>query len=198
MQRKPLSKMIDFFMKAMSIRFLLLLVLLVSCVLVPAQVICPADTFPVPSGNAYQLFYLQRQPNTNTIAVELNVKKGQVDIDNPVHVYWLRFTEKGQRAELNFIQRTFAYGMNIDKLANNQYDLSFVSYKKLKIRLERGTNNTWRALYKMANGNNMILRRIYLHINGGTMWKPKIEYVELKGVEPGSYKEIRERIGVKA
>jgi Domain of unknown function (DUF4833) len=169
------------------------------CTGLSAQSTSPADTFPVPSGNPYQLFYLQRQPNTNTIAVELNIKNGQVDLDNPVHVYWLRYQhENGQRVELNFIQRNFAYGMNVDKISPGIYNLSFVSYKKLKIRLERGANNVWRAFFHAANGSNIILKRIYLHINGGTLWKPKVDYVELKGLEQGTYKEVRERINVRA
>ena len=33
------------------------------------------EGFPVPAGNAKQLFYLQRTSNTNTIVYELNLKK---------------------------------------------------------------------------------------------------------------------------
>lgn len=162
-----------------------------------SQQTSPVDTFPVPAGNTYQLFYLQRQPNTNTIVVELNVTENKLNLDNPVHVFWLRYTEKGQRAELNFIQRNFAYGINSKKIADGVYELYFVSYKKLKFRLEKGADSQWRVFTNLSNGERMILRRVYLHINGGSFWKPNVEYVELKGNEPGSYKELKERIHVK-
>ncbi|HET7116164.1 MAG TPA: DUF4833 domain-containing protein, partial [Hanamia sp.] len=88
-----------------------LVILIVYTIPVFAQMTSPADTFPVPKRDVYNLFYLQRQPNTNTIMVDLNVKNDQLDMDNPVHVYWIRYQEKGQSEELNWIQRKFAYGI---------------------------------------------------------------------------------------
>ena len=35
--------------------------------------------FPIPKGNARQLFFLQRTPNTNTIVCELNFTGENVD-----------------------------------------------------------------------------------------------------------------------
>lgn len=175
--------------------------LLINLLIIPnfifAQIISPSDTFPVPPKNKYDLFYLQRQPNANTIVVELNVKSGRVDEQSPVNVYWIRFTEKGQRMGLNFIQRKFAYGIDSKKIKECMYELNFVSYKKLKIRLESDSVNTWRVFYKQANGSFIILRRIYIHINGGSFWSPTIEYVEIKGNDLLSNKEVRERIKLK-
>jgi hypothetical protein len=171
------------------------LIIIPTCLL--AQITSPCDTFPVPPKNKYDLFYLQRQPNANTIVVELNVKNGKVDDENPVHAYWIRFTEKGQRAGLNYIQRTFAYGIDSKKIKEGIYELNFVSYKKLKIRLERDSENTWRVFYKLVNGNFITLKRIYLHINGGSFWSPNVEYVEIKGNNTLTNKEVRERIKLK-
>lgn len=98
-----------------------------------AQAGSPADTFPVPNRDFYQLFYLQRQPNSNTIVADLNVKNGKVDSENPVHIYWLRYAEQGQKAELNWIQRTFAYGIQAKKIDEGNYKFNFVSYKKSEI-----------------------------------------------------------------
>lgn len=153
----------------------------------------PADTFPIPEGNPYQLFYLQRQPNSNTIVVELNRRSDRVDSANPVHVFWIKYTENGKIRELTFIQRTFAYGLQVKKISENVYDLNFISYKKMKFRLQKGDNNIWVVYAKLKNGSTIILRRVYLHINGGSFWKPNVEYVELKGDEPGTFVEKRER-----
>jgi hypothetical protein len=157
----------------------------------------PADTFPVPRNSGYQLFYLQRQPNTNTIVVDLNVENGKVDLDNPVNVYWIRFPEGGKKAKLNFIQKEFAYGIQTKKIAEGKYDLNFVSYKKKKFRLEKGPDNIWQVYYTLDDGSRIVLKRIYLHIHGGSFWKPNIEYVEFKGIDPVNHKEIRERIILK-
>jgi Domain of unknown function (DUF4833) len=184
-------------MRILLIRLVLLMTLSYCPQILFSQIISPADTFPVPSGNPLQLFYLQRQPNTNTIVVELNVTNNKLNLDNPVHVYWIRYTEKGQKAELNFIQRNFAFGMDTKKIADGVYDLNFVSYKKMKFRLEKSAGNIWRVFANLSNGQKMILRRVYLHINGGSFWKPNVEYIELKGNEPVTYKTVREKIIVK-
>ncbi len=185
-------------MKPVFIKYIFLaLVVFCSSHIIMAQSTSPADTFPVPGRNAYQLFYLQRQPNSNTIIVALNVKKGKLDLDDPVHVYWIRYTEDGQTKELNWIQRTFAYGMQTKKISDGVYELNFVSYKKMKFSLELGTDKVWRVFANLKDGSEMIVRRIYLHVNGGSFWKPNVEYVELKGDQPVTYKEVRERISVK-
>ncbi len=67
----------------------------------------------------------------------------------------------------------------------------------MRFTLERGTDKLWRVFANLKNGSRIILRRIYLHVNGGSFWNPNVEYVELKGNEPGTYKEARERISVK-
>jgi len=162
-----------------------------------AQSRSPADTFPVPPGNSIRLFYLQRQPNTNTIAYDLNVINNKLDTDDPVHGYWIKYTDNGQREELNWIQRTFAYGIHSKKISNSVYELNFVSYKKRKFWLEKDQAGLWRVYANLGNGKKMILKRIYIQIDGGSFWNPNIEYVELKGLEPETNQEVRERIQIK-
>lgn len=162
-----------------------------------AQNRSPADTFPLPPETPDQLFYLQRQPNSNTIIYDVNVKNNILDTDDPVHVYWIRYTEKDQREELSWMQRTFAYGIHSKKISNNVYELNFVSYKKRKFWLEQNAEGHWQVFATMSNGKKMILKRIYIQINGGSFWSPNIDYVELKGLEPDTNQEVRERVKIK-
>ena len=166
------------------------------CLKATGQNNCPADTFPIPGTGPNQLFYLQRQPNANTIIVDLNINKGKVDIDNPVHVYWIKYENDGQKSELNWLQRTFAFGIQSKKISERAYELNFVSYKKMKFNLELGADKLWRVYAKTNTGSRIILRRLYLHVNGGTFWKPNIEYVELKGDEPSTNREVRDRFKI--
>lgn len=148
--------------------------------------------YPVPTGNANQLFYLQRPPNANTIVCELNYKNGVLDADEPVHVFWLRYGEQGQRAELSFIQRKFAYGVKTTRVSDGKYELHFVSYKKYSMYLMKGANNRYNV-YAPINNKQAILNRVFVKINGGSFWSPNIEYVELKGTDPATGKEVIER-----
>ena len=57
-----------------------------------------------------RLFYIQRDPNTNTICYELNVdKNGKFEEEDPVHVFWIRYPEGGMRKELNFIPVSYTH-----------------------------------------------------------------------------------------
>ena len=151
--------------------------------------------FPVPSGNSRQLFYLQRTPNTNTIVYELNYKDGIIDADEPVHGFWIRYQEDGQREDLNYIQRKFAYGLKTKKITENQYEISFVSYKKYKMYLRMGTDKKFH-LYTSINQKTAELTSIYLKINGGAFWTPNIEYVDIYGIDPNSRSVIKERMKI--
>lgn len=170
------------------------------CVLFFAAVIAvislyAQDKFPVPAGNPNQLFYLQRTSNTNTIVCELNLDKGALDADDPVHVFWIRYADDGQREELNYIQKKFAYGVKAILIEKDKYELHFVSYKKYRMYLMRGNNNKFNV-YATINKKEAILNRIFVKISGGSFWTPNVEYVELKGIDPSTGKEVMERMKI--
>jgi hypothetical protein len=162
---------------------------------VRAVVTDPQDTFPVPSGNINQLFYLQRNANTNTIVCELNYdKNGQLDKESPVHVFWLRYQyEGGIRKELNYIQRNFAYGIKSEDIGNGNYRIWFVSYKKIKFLLTRSPKDNKYYAIATINQKPAILRRMFVKVDGGSFWAPNVVYMELKGTDPVTGKEQVER-----
>lgn len=162
---------------------------------VSALVVNAQDKFPVPEGNPNQLFYLQRTANTNTIVCELNTKNGVVDANDPVNVFWIRYSESGQKEELNFIQRKFAYGVKATYVSKDKYQLHFVSYKKYPMYLMKGSDNRYNV-YGTINKKQAILHRIFVKINGGSFWTPNVEYVELKGTDPSTGKEVMERMKI--
>jgi len=155
------------------------------------------ETFPVPPANSHSLFYLQRTPNSNTILVELNEKNGVVDKDDPTHVLWLRYTEQGQRQELNWIQRHFAYGLKQEDMGNDTWELRFVSYKKIPMYLKRSPADNKHHVYCEISGKQAVLSRVYIRIDpGGTFWSPNVKWLELKGTDVQTGKELVQRIKV--
>jgi len=151
--------------------------------------------FPIPTGNSKQLFYLQRTTNKNTLIYEINYNNGNLDKENPLHGYWIRYQEDGQKEELNFIQKTFAYGIKTKNIAENQYELCFVSYKKFKMYLRLGADKKFH-LYTSINQKTAELTSIYLKINGGAFWTPNIEYVDIYGLDPISRSVVKERMKI--
>ncbi|WP_460551147.1 DUF4833 domain-containing protein [Ferruginibacter profundus] len=152
--------------------------------------------FPVPSGNANQLFYLQRTPNINTVVYEVNyTKTGELDTIEPVHVFWIRYGEKGQRAELSGIQRHYAYGIKTKWLAKDFYELRIVAYKKRLFYMRKTEDNRY-YVYTSVNNRQIMVNRIFLKINGGTFWSPNVEYIEFKGIDLVTGLEATEQIKV--
>lgn len=155
------------------------------------------DTFPVPRFNAKTQFYVQRTPNTNTIMYELNLKNGVLNEDNPIHVYWIRYTEGGGTQELSYIQRKFAYGVKTSKIADDKFKLLFAAYDKVPLYLMKSTAGIYHT-YVELDGKMIVLKRLYIRIDpGGTFWAPNVKYVEFKGADVATGKEVIKRINPK-
>lgn len=153
--------------------------------------------FPTPQGISNQLFYLQRDPNTNTIICQLNVDTdGELNKKEPIKVYWLRYGEKGEKEDLSYIQKKFAYGIQTKAIGNEQYELKFVSYKKFPMYLMKSADDKKYHVYVTVNKKKIQLERIFLRIEGGSFWLPNVKYVELKGVDTANKTPIVERIKV--
>ena len=151
--------------------------------------------FPVPNGVPNQLFYLQRDPNTNTVIYQLNVDRaGHLDENEPVNVFWLRYDEHGERKELNFIQRKFAYGLTAEKLATDKYELKFAAYGKLRFYLLRSPTDKAFHVYTTIAGKQLQLERVFLRIEGGTFWVPNVKYIEFKGLSTATREPLVERV----
>ena len=160
----------------------------------PKAVIEPQDTFPVPKGNSKQLFYLQRTANTNTIICELKYNKnGELDEEDPVHVFWIRYPEGGHKKELSYIQRVFAYGIKSQMLGKDSYKLHFVSYKKRPFYLMRSPKDNQFKVYATINNQQAVLNRIFVKVDGGTFWSPNVIYMEMKGIDEQTGKEVMQR-----
>ena len=149
--------------------------------------------FPVPGNIPNMMFYMQRTPNSNTIIYDLNIQKdGKLDKDEPINVYWIRYADGGEKKELNYIQRKFAYGIKVKPIGNDKYDIRSVAYTKKEMYLMKSPTGEYH-IYTKINNVMAILNRIYLQIEGGTFWFPNVVYIEMKGIDPVSGKEIKEQ-----
>ncbi|TDN36410.1 DUF4833 domain-containing protein [Hymenobacter sp. UV11] len=157
----------------------------------------PMLTYPVPAGVANQLFYLQRDPNTNTIIYQLNLNGGgQLNEEEPISVFWLRYDEQGQRKDLNFIQRKFAYGLTAKKLAADKYELKFAAYDKVPFYLMKSSVDKAYHVFTVIGNKQIVLTRVYLRIEGGTFWVPNVRYIEFKGWNAATHEPVVMRVNV--
>ncbi len=153
--------------------------------------------FPTPKGIQEELFYLQRDPNTNTVIYELNLKSdGNVDAEQPVNVYWVRYAENGQKEELSYVQKKFAYGVQSKAIGNNEYELRIVSHKKLPLLLKKSGSDQKYHVYIKANDKQIMLDRVFVRIEGGSYWIPNVKYVEVKGGSTKTARPVVERLKI--
>lgn len=151
------------------------------------------ESFPVPAFEGL-LFYIQRDPNTNTICYELQTDRhGNLARSTPVKPFWIRYAENGAKTELNYIQRTFAYGIKSKRIGENQYELRAVAYPKHRLVLKKDQDNRYRVFTEIHQKES-ILKRIFIRIDGGTFWSPNVLYIELTGVEVATGKPVVQRI----
>jgi hypothetical protein len=151
--------------------------------------------FPIPKGITNQLFYLQRDPNRNTLIYELNIdKSGNLKEDEPVLAYWIRYDENQLKKDLSYVQRKFAYGIDAKKISKDQFELRFVSHKKLPLYLTRSSEDKKFHVYVTINNKKLLLDRIFVRIEGGSFWIPNVKYVELRGVNQANDTMVTERL----
>ena len=152
------------------------------------------DEFPVPKNIPGLLFYIQRDPNANTIIYHLNMdEQGRLSQKNPVDAFWIRYTDGGEKRDLNYLQRKFAYGINSKSIGNSTYELRSVAYSKMPLYLRKDSKNEYHV-YANINKKECILSRVFIHIDGGTFWSPNVVYIELKGTETATGKTVVQRI----
>lgn len=149
--------------------------------------------YPIPPHNPGQLFYLQRPPNTNTVVYELNMENGELNKKQPIHAYWINYAKKGQTEELTDIQRKYAYGIRTTRLDDNSFECYLAAYKKLKLFLKEGEDKQYH-IYTTVNDKQIMVNRIYIAVNGGSLFKPNIDYVQLNGIDTATGAATEERI----
>lgn len=150
--------------------------------------------FPIPSGNSNQLFYLQRNENINTLVYELNEQNGNLNMENLIHVFWILYAKNSQHEELSEVEKKFAYGIKSVSSTKEQYQFTLVAYPKISLQLIKDSNQKYH-IYTTPVKQQMMLNRIYIKVKEGSFrLEPEVEYIEFRGTDVVSGKEITEQI----
>ena len=157
----------------------------------------PRSAFPHPEGINNLLFYIQRAKDINTIIYELNIdESGNLVEDNPIKPYWIRYAEDKQVMPLTMIQQKFAYGLKMKTIdeKNKIYQFCFVSYHKKYFYLRQNKKDKKFHVYGKINNKLAELDNIFINIQGGSFWFPKIEYVAINAKDIKSKEKIVEKV----
>ena len=151
--------------------------------------------YPAPPQNDRSLFFVQRSKNTNAIIYEANVlPSGKINTDDPLKIYWMQYASDSSKEDLNYVQRRYAYGIQTTAVKGHpgQYMLNFVSYEKKKFFLIGDSEGKRYKAFMTINGKMAELKRIFIHLDGGTFWFPNIVDIEIVGKDPASQQEVIE------
>ena len=152
------------------------------------------EQFPVPPTSPISLFYIQRSSNINTIIYDANfgIDK-KLDPKNPVHTYWIRYTEGNKKQELTGIQRSLAYGLHTKAITGElgSYEGHFLAYRKRKFVVKLNAKGEPIALFPI-NGKMQILKKIFVKVDESGMM-PSVISVELWGRDVLTDKEVYEK-----
>jgi Domain of unknown function (DUF4833) len=152
------------------------------------------EQFPVPATSSVSLFYIQRSSNINTIIYDANLGADKkLDPKNPVHTYWIRYTEGGKKQELTGIQRSLAYGLHTKATPgeSGSYDGYFFAYRKRKFVVKMNAKGEPIALFPI-NGKMQILKKLFAKVDESGM-VPSVLYIELWGRDVVTDKEVYEK-----
>lgn len=141
-----------------------------------------ATDFPVPPHTKQTLFYIYRNLNHHSVVYEVNkLPNGSINPKDPFRIYWNRVGEKNRHRDLNYMERTFAYGLKWDEPDNGKVHAAFVARKGYEIDVlidEKGQAN---ALMKIDNKISKLVK-IFVQVAEDGWW-PKIAYVEFYGID---------------
>lgn len=153
--------------------------------------------FPTPKNIDNMLFYIQRDPNINTAIYAINYQEnGKINKSDPIKAYWIRYAEKGEKKDFSYIQRKFAYGIESKTVNNEDFELQFVSYKKLPLILKIDSDQKYHVFVNV-NQKKIQVEKIFVRIEGGSFWLPNVKYAEVTGIDASSNKTITERMLLK-
>lgn len=144
-----------------------------------AVVVLSSFVSKIASNKSYHLFKIERSKDTNEIFYDVNLdSKNNLDLDDPINIYWIKKTENGKIEPLTWIQKNYAYGIELLSKSKDQAEFQFVSYNKRQFQIKKDKNNLFQV-YTISNNKPVIVNRIFIQIDGGTFWFPEISRVEL-------------------
>lgn len=144
-----------------------------------AGVVLSSFASKIASNKSYNLFKIERSKDANEIFYDVNLdSKNNIDSGNPISIYWIKQTENGKKEPLTLIQKNYAYGIEYLSRSETQAEFQFVSYNKRQFQIKKNNNGEFKV-YTQSNNKTVIVNRIFIQIDGGTFWFPKISRVEL-------------------
>lgn len=135
-----------------------------------------------------RLFHFERSINDNIVCYDINLDGDKLNMKKPLYIYWANLRNPYEdTGEINFMQRTVAFGFKIDQRGDNEVTGHLTASNKLSIRICK-YQGRWVAMCTIQ-GKQAILKRMYVKMKSAV----KAEYVDAFGetTESGESVSVR-------
>jgi len=126
------------------------------------------------------LFVIERSKNANVVHYDARLTAdGNLDPREPVIAYYVMLAEDGRRKELNWIERTMAYGFDIKQDASARgYEMTIVGAPQRSITVRREGHAVRAEM--VIDGQQAFVEKMYINVSEALPW-PKVEFIDLYG-----------------
>jgi hypothetical protein len=140
-----------------------------------------------------ELFRIERSKNANVIVYELRRgADGAIDRAEPVRASWIMLASHGEREDLNLLERTLAYGFEVEAASPGPGWILRLKAEKKRPLAVREVAGCFRAMATIG-GRDGALKRIYVKADDRTLI-PTVAWVDVFGVDPATGAQRYERI----
>jgi len=153
----------------------------------------PTSAPAVAQETTQPLFIIERSTNANVVHYDAQLTADdKLDPEEPVIAYWVRLAEDGRRQDLNWIEKTMAYGVNVKVDPSvNGYQMTIVAASQRAITVKK-VGSVVRAEI-VIDGQPAILEKIYLDASV-SMTGLTVNYLELYGKDVQTSEKRYEKI----
>lgn len=128
---------------------------------------------------SYNLFQIGRSRDENIIKYDVNLRSdGKINIEKPLKIYWVKYTDNSKIEGLSYIQNKLAYGVDYLKISTEEVKFKFVSYDNRTFVIKKNNDGKYYVSTYLTD-KNVQVKKIHVQIDGGTFMLPKISYVQL-------------------
>jgi hypothetical protein len=126
------------------------------------------------------LFRIERSKNANIVQYDAQLTpEGKLKPEKPVIVYWIMHANKGEKENLNWIEKKMAYGFRMEYVPKGDFwIMDLVADIQRKIKVYK-TNGRYRA-ETLIDGHPAFIDAIYIQSTESTT-RPNVKYIEFFG-----------------
>lgn len=149
----------------------------------------------VSAGGIQNLFIIERSKNANVVVYDLRLNdRGEPAGKDTIDAYWMRYAGTGERRELKWYERSWAYGTKIKgPVEADGFDMVVRAYDDRLIQV-RKIDGEYRPLMKIKDELS-VLDKIYVASDeSGAL--PKVLYIKLYGHNRHNGQPVVEEIAI--